>query len=218
MRCDRSHSLSAVRLPARLSVLLVTLGLVVGACVDAGELGGPSIGGTLAAKVGDTEITNADLETQTELWAANTPFLRLIGVESPGRPGARPTALTSFVLSHLVLSEQSRVLAGLNGFEPTDQQLDQIIATIDQQTTPPTGEPPLFAGYSEEFRRQFARDLAYQDNLRGLLDREFRAPPVEVSSRYGTVELFEGGLAQVNPPEGPRAEPADLDELFLGGA
>lgn len=195
----------------RLPLLLLALfGLLVGACADDGELGGPGVGGTMAATIGDVQISSADLEAEVEQWAVNPPFLQVIGVTDPGAPGRRSADLVSFVLSHRVLSEQARLLSAEAGYEPTQEELDQILAAVDQQFTAPGSGGSLLQVYAEEFRQQLARDLAYQNNLQNVLGPDTEAPEVDVNPRYGDAEEIQGGLVQVNPPSGPLPAPADL--------
>jgi hypothetical protein len=215
-----------VRTRSPLLLLLAVLGLLAGACAGDGELGGPTFGGTPAAVVGDEDISAADLETEVEQWASNPGVLQAIGLQDIGRAGRRSTALTSFVLSHRIVSEQARLLLlearrqadrgeidlaelGVDGealSDPTDQQLDQILQQLDQQFTGPEGLS-LFAGYDEGFRRQLARDLAYQERLQQVLQLGIEAPEASVNPRFGEAEVLQGGIVQVVPPTGPRPAP-----------
>lgn len=191
-------------------VLVALLALVGGACGGTGELGGPTPGGTVAAKVGDVEITNAALEDETELWALNPEFLQAVGVEDPGRPGRRTTALTSFVLSHRILSEQAKQLSAATGYTPTQDEVDQVIASIDQNFTAPGAAGSLFEVYPEPFRQRLGHDLAYQNNLQNQFGPDTTAPDVEVNPRYGRADVLDGGLVQVSPPTGPLPSPGRL--------
>lgn len=197
----------ARRLPA---LLLVLSALFVGACADEGELGGPGFGGTVAAKIGDVEISSDQLQDEVELWALNPEFLQVIGVNNPGVPGRRTTDLVAFVLSHRVLSEQARLLSERVGFEPTEDELDQILAAIDQQFTAPGSGGSLFQAYPDQFRRRLAADLAYQNNLQNVLGPDTDVPEVEVNPRYGVAEDVQAGIVQVRPPSGPLPAPVDL--------
>ena len=198
----------------RIPLLLLALAVALGACTDAGELGGPSLGGTPAAVIGDVEVSPADLQDETELWALNPEFLRQIGVVETGNEGARTTALTSFVLSHRVLSEQARQLAEAIGYSPTPDEVDDIIAAVDQQFVTADGGS-LFLVYPEDFRQRLGLDLAYQNNLNQIDASAFAAPLVEISSRYGVAEVVDDqlGIVQVRPPAGPRPSPVGLGLL-----
>jgi len=224
-----------VRTRSPLLVLLVLLGLVAGACAGDGELGGPTLGGTPAAVVGDHEITNADLAEETEDWGANPAMLQAIGLQSTGSPGKRSTELVAFVLSHRIVSEQARLLladarrqadrgevdlaeAGVDGeqlAEPEDAELDQILEQLDQQFTGPDGVS-VFRGFGEEFRRTLARDLAYQDRLQQVLQLGLEAPEVSVNPKWGQAQVLQGGIVQVAAPSGP--VPSLDAAAELGGA
>ncbi len=195
----------------RISLLLLALALTAGACTDAGELGGPAIGGTDAAVIGDVAISAADLEAETELWALNPEFLRIVGVTDTGRPGVRSQALVTFVLSHRIVSEQARQLVTAAGIEPSEAEVDEILAAVDAQFTTPEGGS-LFAVYPEEFRRRLGRDLVFQNNLQGVAQGPFEAPPVQVSSRYGQAQPDQLGIVSVVPPTGPRPAPLELPD------
>lgn len=212
-----------LRLPL---VAVVLLSLLAGACGDDGELGGPTVGGTPAASIGDHAVTNGDLEDEVEAWASNPAVLQAIGLEDVGAAGRRGQDLVSFVLGYRVVSEQARLMLaearrsasdgeidlaelGVDGealSEPSDQEVDSILEELDRQFTTPTGEQ-LFQGFDQEFRRGFARDLAYQQRLEIVLQLGIEAPDVEINPRYGTAELLQGGIAQVLPPTGPRPAP-----------
>lgn len=209
-----------------LPAALLALSLLGGACAGDGELGGPTIGGTPAATVGDEAISNEDLSDEVEAWAANPTLLQAIGVADIGREGRRSYALVSFVLSHRIVSEQARTMladarqlaernevdlaeAGVDGealSEPSDEEVEGILGQLEQQFTTPEGGP-LLAGYPEEFRRSLARDLAYQERLQLPLQLGVEAPDVSVNPRYGTPEVLEGGIVQVVAPVGPRPAP-----------
>ena len=101
-----------MRTRSPLLLLVAVLGLVAGACAGDGALGGPSLGGTPAAVVGDEVIANGDLEDEVESWASNEPMLQAIGVQVLGAEGRRPSDLVAFVLTHRLVSEQARELLG----------------------------------------------------------------------------------------------------------
>jgi hypothetical protein len=65
----------------------------------------------------------------------------------------------------------------------------------------------VFSAFPEDFRRQLALDLAYQDRLQIALQTGIEVPKVSVNPRYGTVEVLQGGVAQVRPPTGPLPAP-----------
>jgi len=211
-----------VRTRSPLLVLLALLGLVAGACAGDGELGGPTLGGTPAAVVGDHEISNADLADETESWGSNPAMLQAIGLRSTGAPGRRTTELVAFVLSHRIVSEQARLLllearrqadrgdvdlaeAGVDGealADPTDAELDQILQQLDQQFAGPEGVS-VFRAFDERFRRTLARDLAYQDRLQQVLQLGLEAPEVSVNPKWGEAQVLQGGIVQVAAPSGP---------------
>lgn len=215
-----------MRTRSPLLLLLAVLGLLGGACAGDGELGGPTIGGTPAAVIGDDELSNADLQTEVERWAANPPMLQAIGVQGLGQEGRRPSSLVTFVLSHRIVSDQARLMlaearrqaergeidlaeAGVDGellAEPDQAQLEQILQQLDQQFTGPEGFS-LFAGFDEAFREDLARDLAYQERLQQVVQLGIEAPEVSVNPRWGQAEVLQGGLVQVSPPVGPSPAP-----------
>lgn len=219
-----------VRTTRRLRLLpvaaLLALSLLGAACGGDGELGGPAIGGTPAATIGDDSISSGDLADEVEAWAANPTMLEAIGVPDIGTAGRRATALVSFVLSHRIVSEQARAMlaeardlagsgeidlaeAGVDGealSDPSDEEIDAILTQLEQQFTSPEGGP-LLAGYPAEFRRSLARDLAFQERLQLPLQLGVEAPGVSVNPRYGTAEVLQGGLVQVTSPTGPRPAP-----------
>lgn len=208
---------------------LLALGLLAGGCAGDGELGGPTIGGTPAASIGDATVSSDELADQVEAWASNPAVLQAIGVADVGEEGRRSFGLVSFVLSHRIVSEQARLMlaearelaasdevdlaeAGVDGealADPSEEEIDGILQQLDQQFTGPEGLS-LFAGYSDEFRRNLARDLAYQERLQLPLQLGVEAPDVSVNPKYGTTEVLQGGIVQVVPPVGPR--PAPLTE------
>jgi len=214
----------------RLVLVALLLALLAGACAGDGEIGSPTLGGTPAAKVGDFEITNADLRDDVERWAANAEMLQAIGVRDLGAAGRRSAQLVAFVLSHEIVSEQARLMLrdvrakadsgeidlaelGIDGEalgDPGDDEIRTMLDELDQGFSGPDGRS-LFAEFSDDFRRQLAIDLLYQDRLGVVMQAGIPAPEVEVNPRYGTVELVQGGIAQVRPPSGPRPAP-------IGGA
>lgn len=210
----------------RLLVATLLLTLLAGACAGDGELGSPTLGGTPAAKVGGFEITNADLQDDVESWAANAEMLQAIGVRDIGTAGRRSAQLVAFVLSHEIVSEQARLMLadvraqadsggidlaelGVDGEalgEPGDDEIQAMLDELDQGFQGPDGRS-VFAEFPDDFRRQLATDLVYQDRLGVVMQAGLEAPEVEVNPRYGTVELLQGGIAQVRPPSGPLPAP-----------
>lgn len=222
-----------VRTTRRLRLLpalaLLAVSLVAGACAGDGELGGPSIGGTPAATIGDETVSTGELADEVEAWAENPAMLELIQVPAIGEEGRRATPLVSFVLSHRILSEQARAMLeearelaasneldlaemGVSGealSDPGEQEVDAIIQQLDQQFTTPDGQQ-VFSRYPEGFQRRLARDLAFQERLQVALQLGVEAPDVSVNPKFGTTEELQGGIVQVVAPEGPR--PAPLTE------
>ncbi len=193
----------------RLPVLLVAVfGLLVGACATDGELGGPAVGGSLAASVGSFGYTSAELEDEVEAWAVNPNFMtQVLGITDIGDSGRRSSELVSFVLSHRVLTEQSRQLAEAGGYEPTQEEIDTLVAQIDQAFVDSSTGGPLFRVYDEAFRQRLGRDFAYQQNLQTVEATDLQAPEVEVNPRYGSFEDQDRGIGRVNPPAGPLPQP-----------
>lgn len=209
-----------------LLLALLPLTLLAGACAGDGELGGPTIGGTPAATVGDEAVSNDQLADEVEAWAANPAMLQAIGVGDIGDEGRRTTAVVTFVLSHRIVTEQARAMLveardlaarnevdlaemGVSGealADPTDEEVDAILQQLDQQFTSPEGEQ-IFAAYPAEFRRDLARDLAFQERLQFPLQLGVEAPEVSVNPKFGTAEVLQGGIVQVVPPVGPRPAP-----------
>ena len=212
------------------ALALLALSLVAGACAGDGELGGPTIGGTPAATVGDTTVSTGDLSDEVEAWAANPAMLQAIGVPEIGEEGRRPSALVSFVLSHRIVSEQARAMLaearelaasnqvdlaqmGVSGealADPTEQEVDAILQQLDQQFTSPDGQE-VFGAYPADFRRRLATDLAFQERLQFPLQLGVEAPDVSVNPKFGTTQVLQGGIVQVVSPVGPR--PAPLAEV-----
>lgn len=205
-----------------LVVLVAALVLLGGACAGDGELGGPALGGTPAAVVGDDSVSNADLRDEVEQWASNPAMLQQIGIADLGTEGRRTTELVSFVLSHRIVSEQARLMlldarrraedgevdlaeVGVDGevlSEPGDEEIAAILEQLDQQFTSPEGGS-LFQLFDEGFREALARDLAYQDRLQTIVQLGVEAPEVSVSPRFGRAEVLQGGIVQVVAPTGP---------------
>lgn len=215
------------RRPRVLVVLaLLSLTLLAGACAGDGELGGPTIGGTPAATVGDEAVSNDQLADEVEAWAANPAMLEAIGVGDIGDEGRRTAAVVTFVLSHRIVTEQARAMLvearglaarnevdlaeiGVSGealSDPTDEEVDAILQQLDQQFTSPEGEQ-VFAAYPADFRRDLARDLAFQERLQFPVQLGVEAPEVSVNPKFGTAEVLQGGIVQVVPPVGPRPAP-----------
>lgn len=215
------------RRPRLLPLLaLLALTLFAGACAGDGELGGPNIGGTPAAIIGDETVSSDDLADEVETWASNPAMLQAIGVTEVGEEGRRASALVSFVLSHRIVSEQARAMlaeardlaassgvdlaeVGIDGgalADPGEQEVDNLLQQLDQQFTTPQGEE-IFAAYPEEFRRRLALDLAFQERLQLPLQLGVEAPEVSVNPKYGTPEVLQGGIVQVVSPVGPRPAP-----------
>lgn len=198
----------AVRTRPRRSILALVLAaaLTLGACAGDGELGGPTLGGTLAAKVGSFEYTNADLEDEVENWASNGAFLSLLQINDLGAPGRRSAELVTFVLSHRIVSEQARQVAAASGYEPSEAEVDDILSQVDQSFVDPSTGAQVFTLFTDEFRRKLARDLAYQSQLQSFAGGT-EVPVASVNPRYGEVNTDELGFAQVAPPEGPLPAP-----------
>jgi hypothetical protein len=192
-----------VRSPLRpVLILLVALGTALGACSGDGELGGPALGGTLAASVGSFQYSASDLEDEVEQWASNPAFLsQVLQITDPGQPGRRSADLVAFVLSHRIISEQGRQLAG--DYEPSDEEIDALIAQIDQAFADPATQESAFRGYSEEFRRQLGVDFSYQQNLSAVDPESVTVPEVAVNPRFGAFQDQDRGLGQVVTPDGP---------------
>lgn len=201
-----------VRRPAprlRLPLLIVAvLGLLVSGCADDGEIGGPSVGNAVAMRVGDFTYTVADLEEEVELWASNPVFLnQVVQIGDLGTEGRRSAALVTYVLSHRVLSELGRQLAG-DDLDVSDDAVEAIVTQVDQQFPDPTTGGPLFGAYDDAFRNQIGTDFVYQDNLLGGgVDLDSAdVPEVGVNPRFGEYQDLDRGLGQVIPNEGPRPQ------------
>ena len=185
-----------------LLVLLVVLASVLGACSGDGELGGPSVGGSLAASVGPFEYTSEQLEDEVEEWASNPAFLsEVLQIADPGQRGRRSADLVAFVLSHRIITEQARQVAP--DYEPSGEEIDALIAQIDQAFANPNTGQSAFQGYSETFRRQLGADFSYKQNLSTVDPESVRVPEVAVNPRYGEFQDQDRGLGQVVAPAGP---------------
>jgi hypothetical protein len=188
---------------------LLALGLVLGACADDGELGGPRVGGALAASVGSFEYATDDLEDDVDTLAGNPEFVQTaIGLPEVGEPGRRPADLVAFMLLFKTRAERGRQVADdVEGAQPpTDAQIDQLIAQLDEQYRSPEGEA-LFQRFDDAFRRSFAEDFAYFAFLQQVDPATTDLPPVAVNPRYGTFQAGGDGLGEVVPPEGPAPAP-----------
>lgn len=196
-----------MRTPSRIFVvLLAALALFAGACVDDGELGGPSVGGSFAVSVGERSLTHRDLAAMVDDWAANPDFLGdAVGITELGTPGARPADLVNFVLTFWLLAEQAEVVVPV--LDPSFDLDGETAATVQGLAA----QIPTFGDYDEDFQRQIARWDVAQRALSELVQQgpaDFEVPDVEVNPRYGTAVEVGAGLRSVELPEGPRAAPA----------
>lgn len=190
-------------------LVLVVLGLVATGCADDGELGGPQIGGSSAASIGNVDLTSADLEAEVEAWASNPGFVgEAIGLTELGAPGRRSGDLVAFVLGFRIVTEQAKQLADEQGVPINDGAIDQGIQQLDAQFTDPSTGTPLFAGYSDDFRREIVTSLAWQDTLNQTLAAGGEPPPASVNPRYGNAVDVGSGIVQVERPSGPLDEPS----------
>ncbi len=193
--------------------LLVLLAVVLGACTDDGELGGPALGGTLAAKIGQFEYSSADLEDEVELWASNPAFLSLLQITDLGAPGRRSSALVTFVLSNRIVSEQARQVGAAQGYQPSDAEVDEVLAQVDANFVDPGTGAQVFGLFPDEFRRTLGADLAFQSQLQSFDPAQASVPEVQVNPKYGDVDVDGLGVAQVQPPAGPLPVPTPA-QLF----
>jgi hypothetical protein len=200
------------RLRFRLPLLvLAVFGLVAGACTDEGELGGPNVGGSLAATVGSFDYTTGDLQDEVEQWAINPLFLgQVLQIADVGVEGRRSADLVAFVLSHRVITAQARQLAAATGFEPTDADVVAILEQLDQAFPAPGTGGPLFQVYDDEFRRQLAVDFLFQQHLSTLDPSTLDVPEVQINPRYGSFVDEDRGLGRVVPPSGPALAPLPI--------
>lgn len=193
------------------TAILLAAALAVGACSESGELGGPSIGGTNAAVIGDFELSSADLEAEVEAWATQPEFLRqVLQIEDPGAPGRRSVELVTFVISHRVLSERGRQIMEQTGAEVVQTEVDAILQQIDASFLDVNTGTPILALYPEEFRQSLGEDFVRQTRLSEADLTTLTLPEVAVNPRYGTAEEQTFGFVQILPPEGPRPAPLNL--------
>lgn len=191
--------------------ILLAAALALGACSEAGELGGPSIGGTNAAVIGDYELSSADLEAEVEAWAAQPEFLRqVLQIEDPGAPGRRSVELVTFVISHRVLSERGRQIMDQTGAEVVQADVETILQQLDANFLDINTGTPILQLYSDEFRQRLGEDFVRQTRLSEADLTTLTLPEVVVNPRYGTAEEQTFGFVQIVPPEGPRPAPLDL--------
>lgn len=180
------------------------LALFATACVDDGELGGPSVGGASAVSVGDVALSHGDLAAMVDRWAANPQFIGIVaGFTDVGEPGRRPADLVNFVLSFWVQAEQARAIV------PSVDPSFDIAAETDAAIQGLGSQFPTFANYDAEFQSEVAEAAAYQSVLASMVGQgtiDFQVPRVEVNPRYGSTIDVGAGLVAVQPPEGPRAE------------
>lgn len=194
MRSARSRLLVAA---------LVLLAVFGTACVDDGELGGPSIGGSAAAVVGDSQLSHSELSDLVDKWADNPQFLSIATtVVDVGEPGRRPAALVNFVLNFWLQSEQGRITVGNEDDAAFEAQ--SVIQNLAQQF-------PAFAEFDEDFQFLIAESLSYQNALVNTVNQGMAVdiPRVEVSPRYGTAAQLGSGVVGVDPNTGPLPEPGD---------
>lgn len=187
-----------------LLLLLAVAALLLGACADDGELGGPTVGGSLAAKIGSFEYTSAELEDEVEQWAESEAFLaQAVGIPDAGEEGRRSADLVAIVVEHRVISEQSRQLAQQTGYEPTSDDVEAILSQLEQGFVDPATGESIFGELDPDFRRQLGRDFAYQQNLQNIDPSVVDVPEVTVNPRYGSFLDQDRGIGRVLPPAGP---------------
>lgn len=189
----------------RLLVVLITVvAFLGGACVDDGELGGPSIGGSAAVSIGDVQLSHGELADLVDRWAPNADFLAVAAqVSDVGTEARRPAAFVNFALNFWIRTEQGRFATAGQANLDVEGQIDQVISTLTQQA-------PSFADYDEDFQRSVAESLVYQQALSDMVSQgvEVDLPSAEVSPRYGTIIELGRGIYGVEPPAGPREEPS----------
>ena len=179
-------------------LLLVVVGLVAGGCSGQGELGGPTVGGALAASIGSYQYTTADLQTEVETWASDaTTASQAFGVPDLGSPGRRNADFVAAVLSFRVVAQQSRQLGAATGFTPPADQVSQAVDQLKSN----------FSHYDDAFITALAEDLLYQQNLTSIDPSTVDVPDVVVNPRYGTFRDQGSGIGVVDPPSGPRPQP-----------
>ncbi len=179
-------------------LLLVVVGLVTAGCSDRAELGGPTVGGALAASIGSYQYTTSDLEAEIETWASDeTMAQQAFGLSDLGAPGRRNADFVAAVLSFRVIAQQSRQLGAATGFTPAPDQVSQAVDQLKAN----------FSNYDDAFLTALAEDLLYQQNLSSIDPSTVDVPDVVVNPRYGTFRDQGSGIGVVDPPSGPRPQP-----------
>jgi hypothetical protein len=177
--------------------LLPLAALVLAACLGAGC----ADGGSPAARVGDTiEISNDDLLTEVEEWAASPALMQQLGVQSTegAGPGSFSTQLVDVVLTNRIRFDLHR------------EQFDALGLPVDAADAAEVEEQlaPVLAEVSPDFAERLVGDLirvtAVTEALGDGYDAWFAeavSGDIEVSSRYGE---WDAQSAAVLGPEGPR--------------
>ncbi len=197
------------RLPFRLPLAFLALAaLLLAGCADEGEIGGPTIGGSLAVTVGDFQYTHADLEAEIEQWATDPAVPgQAFGVPEIGEPGRRSALFVSTILQFRIFSEQSRQLGRATGFEPDPADVAQFVTELRTNFIDQATGAPLLSDYPDEFLESLAADIIYGENLNSIGAPPVDVPVVGLNPRYGTFEDTGRGLGTVNPPSGPLPQP-----------
>lgn len=186
-----------------LAVLVAALAVLGTACAEDGELGGPAVGGSSAAVVGDSQLSHGELSDLVDDWASNPEFLAVAtSVTDVGEPGRRPAALVNFALNFWLQSEQGRLSVGDEATAASEAQSN--LQNLTQQF-------PTFGDFDESFQMVIAEALSHQNALVTAVNQgvPVDVPGVEVSSRYGSTNELPSGVVGVDPPTGPLPEPGD---------
>lgn len=176
---------ATVRPVRRFLPVLLPVAFLLGSCGDSYQV---------AARVGDTEITHAEVAEEAELWAANEQLAAQLGVPAGTAQGRAPQAVVVEVLNLDVQSELARLALGDQAQGP---QLEELRAQVSQQF----GD--LFAAFPEDLRAETIDDVAVLQ----LANANRVTPPdvdVYVSPRYGDVDA----TGVISVPEGARPNPS----------
>lgn len=172
--------------------LLLLAGAFLGACGDTYQV---------AVRVGDAELTHAELGDEVEAWSASPELMTQLGVTPAGPDSPPPQQVANEVLNLLVQAELTRIAFGdLLDSPEASATLDAERANVEQSLA------PLFGTFPDA-----VRDATYERIVLVRLGSGSSPanPDVDVylSPRYGD---YDPATGFVEPPEGPTPQPGAL--------